>query len=671
MKLLFLDTETTGLDLQKEQIIELGAVIYDLDISNYKLTKVDHFQSLIKLRKELDDRIVRITGITQGDLSGASDVIKVQTDWSNWLTSVIGEEEIIVVGHSIDFDIGFLKKEGWYLPMSNKIDTLDLARILLPNYSAINLEYLSNSLGLEEKVQFVAGDNFSHHRSLYDSVMCAKLFEILLSKVDEFCLDQVFASNIKEFFLKIELTFYTKSDILNQLQITSIIDNSNVSYLNIDGTPKERTIDDYIKQLDNSTLPKLQNLLSKDLNSTIKLVLLQLYVINILKLKGASNLKFHSQNEGNIAFLLLEFLCQNTVSHDNLAVSKLETLIENLSYIVDSRINVGSVIKQLELYSQLLGSHDESLSRIISAYDFLIFSLSTIIQNGEIGLDLYKLSYQQEAVFVKIKSLLESISNYTFGNHSDPEIDIILALLEQKIKSKTSNFVINKYLTIYQSFKNLTLVTPKPHIVIHKELSKLIQNTNSQSINLSKDKSDQLLQLLGGSKVDTTNFVYSKYDYEFEVENDLDLGEFVEENITLAKELSKPIIILSGLNSSQKNLEKTATQNNLLHQCLITGENGGITKILSKVERGFVGLVFVKFSNLDFIIKNSSKLNLGKVIIYDRPYFKINSLWYSIAKKTSDSDKYLLSLKNIFLQGKVNVLHQNLGCPIEFVYNLK
>jgi DNA polymerase III epsilon subunit-like protein len=69
MKLLFLDTETSGVDCNKDQIIEIGGVIFELE--NYELKMVDYFQTTVALRKVLDERITRITGITEGELATA------------------------------------------------------------------------------------------------------------------------------------------------------------------------------------------------------------------------------------------------------------------------------------------------------------------------------------------------------------------------------------------------------------------------------------------------------------------------------------------------------------------------------------------------------------------------------------------------------------------------
>jgi DNA polymerase III alpha subunit (gram-positive type) len=112
MLLLFLDTETSGLEPYKSQIIELGGIIYELDEKTLKLKEIDSFSNLLKLRREFDDKITRITKITKEDLMSATSQTKVQTDWESWLSKY---EITAIIGHSIDFDLRFLKFEGWFL----------------------------------------------------------------------------------------------------------------------------------------------------------------------------------------------------------------------------------------------------------------------------------------------------------------------------------------------------------------------------------------------------------------------------------------------------------------------------------------------------------------------------------------------------------------------------
>ena len=61
------DVETTGLNPKSENIIEIGAVkVVDGQV-------VDTFQSFLKPRKPLEDRIVALTGITDEMLVDAPD----------------------------------------------------------------------------------------------------------------------------------------------------------------------------------------------------------------------------------------------------------------------------------------------------------------------------------------------------------------------------------------------------------------------------------------------------------------------------------------------------------------------------------------------------------------------------------------------------------------------
>lgn len=93
-----LDLETTGLSFKKEKIIEIGA----LKVQGGKVT--DRFHSLVDPRRALSQEIVRLTGLTDGQLAGQPGI-----------EAVIGElvdfcEELPLLGHRIQFDYSFLKK---------------------------------------------------------------------------------------------------------------------------------------------------------------------------------------------------------------------------------------------------------------------------------------------------------------------------------------------------------------------------------------------------------------------------------------------------------------------------------------------------------------------------------------------------------------------------------
>ena len=153
-----LDFETTGLDPQVDEIIEIGAVkIQDGQI-------VDEYHTLIKPSREISRRSSEITGITQEMLENKRSIEEVLPEFLGFL------ENSIIVAHNANFDYRFLrlwikKVMGldWERPY---IDTLALAKSLLKMRS-YSLDSVVEKLGLGP---------FRHHRALDDARVTAQVF---------------------------------------------------------------------------------------------------------------------------------------------------------------------------------------------------------------------------------------------------------------------------------------------------------------------------------------------------------------------------------------------------------------------------------------------------------------------------------------------------------------
>ena len=119
------DIETTGLSPIEDEIIEIGAI----KVKNNLI--VDTFNQLIKVNRRLSLFITNLTGITNEMLETGKIPTKVYHEFINF----IGED--IIIGHNINFDLGFLsnkcKKYINYNLTNDYIDTLYIARRLIPN----------------------------------------------------------------------------------------------------------------------------------------------------------------------------------------------------------------------------------------------------------------------------------------------------------------------------------------------------------------------------------------------------------------------------------------------------------------------------------------------------------------------------------------------------------
>ena len=167
-----LDLETTGLDTERDAIIEIGAV-------KFRGSEViDTYQTLVNPFRQLPDFIKRLTGITQRSLDRAVPFAAVAGE----LEEFIGD--LPIVGHNIEFDMKFLASHGLTLA-NDSYDTWDLASVLLPYSTEYSLSSLAPAMG---------ADHNNPHRALSDAQATHGVFVNLLGEAEK--LDQSVANTI-------------------------------------------------------------------------------------------------------------------------------------------------------------------------------------------------------------------------------------------------------------------------------------------------------------------------------------------------------------------------------------------------------------------------------------------------------------------------------------------
>lgn len=163
-----IDLETTGLDPLWDDIIEVAAVRFDDGI----LT--DSFQSLINPKREVDEFITELTGITNEMLSSAPNIETILPKYIDF----IGES--IVVGHNVNFDINFLydacSELGLQSFSNDFIDTMRFSRCLFKGESHHRLIDLINRFHITGSVE---------HRALSDTIHSQQCYEYMKKYMTE------------------------------------------------------------------------------------------------------------------------------------------------------------------------------------------------------------------------------------------------------------------------------------------------------------------------------------------------------------------------------------------------------------------------------------------------------------------------------------------------------
>ena len=162
------DVETTGLSAVYDTIIELAAVKF----KNGEI--VDKFERFANPHQPLSQTIIDLTGITDDMLKDAPEVEEVLTEFNEWM----GDD--ILVAHNAGFDISFInqgfEKIGIEQTNNPVIDTLELARFILPQLKTHRLNGLCKHYGIELT---------QHHRAIYDTEATAYLLWRLIQASEE------------------------------------------------------------------------------------------------------------------------------------------------------------------------------------------------------------------------------------------------------------------------------------------------------------------------------------------------------------------------------------------------------------------------------------------------------------------------------------------------------
>lgn len=157
-----IDIETTGLSPKREKITEIAVYVHDGE----KI--VDEFTTLLNPEIEIPYYIIQMTGINNKMVKDAPRFCDIAR------RIVEMTENTVIVGHNVNFDYNFIRKEFrefGYDYKREKICTAKLSRKLLPGRRSYSLGVLCQELGIE---------NQHRHRAFGDALATVKLFEILL-----------------------------------------------------------------------------------------------------------------------------------------------------------------------------------------------------------------------------------------------------------------------------------------------------------------------------------------------------------------------------------------------------------------------------------------------------------------------------------------------------------
>ena len=191
------DLETTGIGAKREKITEIGMVkVVDG-------TVVETYHTMVNPHREIPERIVELTGITDEMVKDAPQEAEAMRSLLRFL-----EGEEVLLGHNIPFDFSFLKVAAGRLGVDfsfRGLDTLVIARLCHPELSSKTLAAMCEAYGIT---------NEHAHRAYEDACTAAQLY---------FLMEERFGKSHGDWFLPKELYYKPKK--------TEPVTKRQISYL--------------------------------------------------------------------------------------------------------------------------------------------------------------------------------------------------------------------------------------------------------------------------------------------------------------------------------------------------------------------------------------------------------------------------------------------------------
>ncbi len=157
-KYVVFDIETTGFSPKVNKIIEIGAV----KVENGKIT--DKFSTFVNPQVPIPFRIEELTSIKDDMVVGSPTIDVILPQFVEFC------KDCIMVAHNADFDMSFILKNCEDLGIDfspTYVDTVALARILLPSLNRFKLDTVAKAVGVSLE---------NHHRAVDDAGCTAEIF---------------------------------------------------------------------------------------------------------------------------------------------------------------------------------------------------------------------------------------------------------------------------------------------------------------------------------------------------------------------------------------------------------------------------------------------------------------------------------------------------------------
>jgi len=698
MRFLVLDTETSALSPNQGQIIEVAGVAVEFNPTTLQLDIISEFVQFIKPRFEIDEKITRLTGITIEDLLPAHSLLEVQEKWASWLEK--NEfTEAVVVGHSIDFDLNFLQHEGWYIPTGGVIDTLELSKLLLPDAQAVNLEFLIRFFDLSTQFSKldIDGNQLQAHRALFDTRATVYLLLELTRRATQIPLSSGLISLIQQLGL---LSFSAYPTALNAELFSVFSDFLKTHaqpeiHIDISGQVRGKTMQETIAVLLVSEAPKVAELWEKALEVHVQqghvlaaqiLGRLEVYVKTWL-LFPHKNIKIHVH--GQIEQTFLDSLISSS-NKDNIETSSSlnplqksvlinpEQFISRMGYLAEKSINIGDLVniaeRALDVNAISISSR-QAIEQFLTEYDFFLFALTPHWNYGQLFYNKNTFSPRQYRIIEKFHSLIHSVHNLariiqadTFVTHTILQQHIIQNLSNLLDAIESFSLSVDAIYTFSLRGSNVVISVADTSFSPQQYLNTLLQKNHISSIEtlLSAENLNILWKMIGVTIPE--HLEIHTYELPSMIHEDVvDLPFFISELCARVEHSARWTVLLSGQSSSMKDLQFLLKKQGISTPSLIAGDDGSLTKIISKMGETSGGIAVLKAADAEYALKVVKTEYIGEIWLLNEPYLRLSDWWKNHSLQTSDAEQFQKHLKQLYTASVCAKIHAKTGKKVHFL----
>jgi len=699
-KILFIDCETTDVTPLSGQIIELAGVVAELDLVNLNLKVLDQFSTLVKNRGVWDERIQRLTGITELDLQKAPTLVLAQEQWANWLEPWLPECDF-VCGHSVEFDLRFLQAESWLLPESAKIiDTLPISKVLFTYLSAVNLETLVAKLELSNfltKPSHLVKSGFTTaHRALYDTWCAVALLEKILQTLIAQPFHQDFYQFIIRELLFLPVLFYSQEFTNRQPQwpqnLPSSIDAPEpVVKINFLGQVLPKSVSERLQQvcwqLDVSTLTTLTSWLNQPWDLSLKLNLASLYTSAVYQQTGVVRyVKIHTHTPVDRVFVdclltwaerQLPDLTSLDHSQATMVVERLESILWQVKYFLEEIYDVGELIYLLEIYQKLnlpnTANQQQQIAKILASYDFFLLSMEPFwaLNRYEYVYKPWQMLAEEKIIQQKLAVLIENLQllDLPIVQAHPLEVEVVRRIQQGVAKLRTLS--LQQELVLRLDQQRLVVAKPiqfaptaitqalsqAPNLQIHTYLPWTELTWLWDWLALSEDLKSRVVCHLSEVGLVNQQFVGS-------------LTEFLHQELALALAEQLTVLLLTGNQRAFKKLQKALVEELPASSYLSLGEDGSLLKVVSKWQRGFVGLVHLRLTDVGFWLSQKDLPKIGKIWLLAEPGLNINRFWQQLAERSGDRQAFVYQLQRLNLLAQAGWIFAKTKLKVNYLSDL-